>query len=207
MQRCFNKIIFCDIGGVLLSNGWGHESREAAAVQFGFDYTEMNRLHEFIFNVYEIGNITLDEYLDITLFYQPRSFTREAIKDFIFSQSVALPGMLDWLKQWKRKHSDRFRVISINNEGRELNDYRIKKFNLHDCFDAFVSSCQVGLRKPDPGIFRLAMGIAQAKAEDCIYFDDRKLLANAAALLGMEAYHHVDPEETKAILEKLAGES
>ena len=42
------KIIFFDIGGVLLSNGWGHESREKAAIEFGFDYSEMDILHDFI---------------------------------------------------------------------------------------------------------------------------------------------------------------
>ena len=71
------RVVFFDIGGVLLSNGWGHESRQKAAKEFGFDYETMNTLHEFIFNVYEIGKITLDEYLDTTLFYQSRNFTKK----------------------------------------------------------------------------------------------------------------------------------
>jgi putative hydrolase of the HAD superfamily len=203
MEPCFQKAIFFDIGGVLLSNGWGHASRQAAAMKFGFDYKEMNYLHEFIFNVYEIGSITLDEYLDRVLFYQPRSFTKEAFKEFMFAQSVELPHTLRWLIQWKRDNRDRFRIISINNEGRELNDYRIRKFRLHDCFDAFVSSCEVGMIKPDPGIFRLAMGIAQVRPDECLYFDDRAILIDAAAKTGMESYQHKSFEATKAILEQL----
>jgi len=58
------KILFSDIGGVLLSNGWGHESRIAAAEKFDIDYPEMEVLHDFIFNVFEIGKISLDNYLD-----------------------------------------------------------------------------------------------------------------------------------------------
>lgn len=204
MDASFIKIIFFDIGGVLLSNGWGHESRQAAAAKFGFDYDEMNRLHEFIFNVYEIGSITLDEYLDTTIFYRSREFTKEAFIDFMFDQSVQLPNMLEWLVQWKKKNAERFRIISINNEGRELNDYRIKKFSLHECFDAFISSCHVGMRKPDPGIFRLAMGIAQATPQECIYFDDRKILVDAAAKTGIKCYQHKNFESTKAILEELS---
>jgi putative hydrolase of the HAD superfamily len=203
MKPCFTRIIFFDIGGVLLSNGWGHESRQEAARQFGFDYDEMNHLHEFIFNVYEIGSITLDEYLDTTLFYRPRDFSREDFKEFMFAQSVQLPDMLEWLIQWKRKNTDRFRFISINNEGRELNEYRIHKFRLHDFFDAFISSCEVGMRKPDPGIFKLAMGIAQAKPEQCIYFDDRAILVEAAAKTGIESYQHKNLDSTKSILERL----
>ena len=57
------KVVFMDIGGVLLTNGWGHESRQKAAKEFGFDYEEMNILHNFIYNVFEIGSISLDDYL------------------------------------------------------------------------------------------------------------------------------------------------
>src|SRR5919205_3400181 len=130
MNTAFSKIIFFDIGGVLLTNGWGHESREAAAKEFGFDYTEMNRLHEFIFNVYEIGRLTLDEYLNTVVFNQPRNFTKEDFKSFMFAQSVELPNMLQWLIEWKKSHESEYRIISINNEGKELNDYRVKKFRL-----------------------------------------------------------------------------
>src|SRR5438309_1791127 len=102
MTAGFPKIIFCDIGGVLLSNGWGHESREAAAKEFGFAYEEMNRLHDFIFNVYEIGKMSLDEYLNTTVFNRPRDFTKEDFKAFMFAQSVELPDMLPWLIEWKQ---------------------------------------------------------------------------------------------------------
>lgn len=197
------RIIFFDIGGVLLTNGWGHESRQAAAKMFGFDYNEMNEMHDFIFNTYEIGRITLDEYLHTTVFNKPRDFTVEDFKAFMYAQSVELPHMLEWLIQWRQNNRDRFRIISINNEGKELNDYRIKKFRLHQCFDAFISSCVVGMRKPDPGIFKLAMGIAQASPDQCIYFDDRSILVEAAAKTGLKGYKHNGFDSTKEILEAL----
>jgi len=203
MNTSLQKVIFFDIGGVLLSNGWGHESRQAAAQQFDFDYEEMNRLHEFILNVYEIGSITLDDYLDTVLFYRPQRFSKEDMKAFMYAQSVALPGLLPWLINWKKENKGRFRFLSINNEGRELNDYRIRTFGLHEVFDAFISSGEVGMRKPDPGIFRLAMGVAQARPEECIYFDDRLILVEVAARTGIKAYHHTSLENTKAILEGL----
>ena len=121
MNRCFSKTIFFDIGGVLLNNGWGHASRQMAAEKFSYDYQEMERLHQFIFNVYETGGITLDEYLDRVLFYEPRDFTKQAFKDFMFAQSMPLSDMLEWLIQWRREYADRFRFIYINNEGSELN--------------------------------------------------------------------------------------
>lgn len=199
------KILFFDVGGILLSNGWGHESRQKAAEKFGLDYAEVDALHNFIFNVYEIGSITLDEYLDTVIFNHPRDFVREDFKDFMYAQSVELPGMLQWLKEWKKDCG--FRIISINNEGKELNDYRVQKFKLHQSFDAFISSCEVNMRKPDPGIFKLALGIAQAAPNQCVYFDDRIMLVNAAQKLGIRAFHHVSFESTKQILENLKKEN
>lgn len=196
------KILFSDIGGVLLTNGWGHQSRKAAAKKFHLDYEEMSLLHDFIFNVYEIGKIGLDDYLNTVVFTEKRNFSREEFKEFMLEQSQQLPGMLPWLISWKKKHPN-IKIISINNEPLELNEFRIKKFRLHDVFDAFISSCVVGMRKPDPGIFQLALGIAQAKPEECIYFDDRFMLVQAAKKEGIRAYQHTDYESSKRILDSL----
>ena len=194
------KILFSDIGGVLLNNGWGHESRKKAAALFDLDYEGMDILHNFIFNVYEIGRITLDEYLETVVFNKPRNFTKETFIKFMFNESIKLPGLLDWLISW-RKANPGVAIIAINNEGKELNDYRIKKFGLHNCFDAFISSGEVGMRKPDPGIFQLALGVAQANPEDCFYMDDRPMLSAAAAKLGIRSYTHTNFEETKKRIE------
>lgn len=200
-MRAIPKVLFLDIGGVLLSNAWGHESREKAADLFNLDFKETEHLHNFIFNVYEIGKITLDQYMDIVVFNKTRSFSKEAFREFMFAQSIELPGMLAWLVALKAENRN-LRIISINNEGKDLNDYRISKFRLHQCFDAFVSSGEVGMRKPDPGIFQLAMGIAKVEASDCFYFDDRIILAQAAARLGINAYQHTDIETTQLIIKK-----
>lgn len=201
MEQKDLRILFFDIGGILLSNGWGHESRKEASKLFGLDYDEINTLHNFIFNIYEIGSITLDQYLDTVIFHEPRDFTREDFKTFIYAQSEELPDMLAWLKAWKKDCG--FRIMSINNEGKELNDFRVEKFKLHSCFDGFVSSCEVKMRKPDPGIFKLAMGIAQAAPHQCVYFDDRIMFVKTAENLGIRAFQHTSFESTKRILENL----
>lgn len=196
------KILFSDIGGVLLTNGWGHESRMAAAEKFKIDYEQMNILHNFIFNVYEIGKISLNDYLDTVIFNKQRDFSKEEFINFMYDQSQLLPDTLSWFVEWKRKH-EHVKIISLNNEPRELNQYRIQKFNLHDFFDAFVTSCEVGMRKPDPGIYLLGLGIAQARPEECIYFDDRYMLVQAAKKTGIRAFHHTSFENTKKVMESL----
>ncbi|MCK7554308.1 hypothetical protein MKQ70_04495 [Chitinophaga sedimenti] len=54
----------------------------------------------------------------------------------MFSQSEMLPDMLPWLLEWKQSGCG-FRIISINNEGKELNDYRIKN---SDCISVSMRS-------------------------------------------------------------------
>ena len=122
------KTIFFDVGGVLLSNGWGHESRAEASQKFNLNPVEFEVLHQFIFNIYEIGSISLDDYLNTVVFNHSRSFSKEEFKNFMFSQSVELPDFLKWLIEWKRDCG--FSVFALNNEGKELNAYRIEKFQL-----------------------------------------------------------------------------
>src|SRR5690554_2301449 len=192
------KVVFFDIGGVFLTNGWGHESRQKAAEVFGFDYDEMNVLHNFIYNVFEIGSISLDQYLDTVVFHSPRDFTKTEFQDFMFAQSVELPQMLPWVKKWKKRTD--LPIFAFSNEGRELNDYRIEKFNLHEVFDGFFSSCYVGFRKPDPRIFKTALKITSVNPAESIYFDDRPMLVTAAKKLGINAIQHTSFEETTDML-------
>lgn len=196
------KVLFLDIGGVLLTNGWGHKSRQAAAEKFGFDYDTMNYLHEFIFDIYEEGKVSLDDYLDAVLFYEPRPFSKEEFKKFMLQESKELPQLLPWLVEWKSQHPQ-LKVFSINNEPKDLNDYRINNFGLRRLFDGFISSCDVNLRKPDPQIFKLAMAVAAVSPEECIYVDDRDVLTRAGAKCGIQSWQHKTFEATKQFLENL----
>jgi putative hydrolase of the HAD superfamily len=195
------NVLFLDIGGVLLTNGWTHEARQKAATQFGFDYTAMNTYHEMIFDIYEQGSVSLDHYLDTVLFYEPRPFGKEEFIRFMQQQSQELPQTLQWLLEWK-KTVPGLRIFSLNNEPRELHDYRVETFGLKRLYDGFVCSCDVGLRKPDPAIYRLALRMAGVRPEECLYIDDREALVRAGRWAGLPGWQHKTFEETKAFLER-----
>lgn len=195
--------LFCDVGGVLLTNGWDRGARKLAAETFALDHVEMDERHHLTFDAYEEGKLSLDDYLDRTVFYQPRSFERAAFKDFMFSRSEPLPAMLDFLRGLKERHG--IKIVVVNNEGRELNDYRIRTFGLGCFVDAFVSSCFVHFRKPDADIFRIALDIAQAVPEESAYIDDRTLFVEVAATLGIRGVVHQSAEATALALTALGG--
>ena len=201
MNKSDYNVLFLDIGGVLLSNGWGIDSRIKAAKHFGFDFEEMNNRHNLIFNLYESGKISLEEYLETAVFNRPRNFSLVEFRDFMFIQSVELPDFLRWLIDWKKNNG--LKIISIHNEGRELNDLRIKKFELTKCFDAFICSCDTGMCKPNLKLYELALAVAYQPAEACLYFDDTLVHVEAARKIGIQAFHHQSFEETKNILESM----
>jgi putative hydrolase of the HAD superfamily len=179
------RAIFWDVGGVLLSNAWDHTQRAEALKHFQLeeDEEEFHNRHEMVVSSFERGKITLDEYLDRTVFYRSRPFTREAFRDFMFSLSQPFPDVLQFAQSLS--NSDKYFMGTINNESRELNYYRMDKFELRKVFRLFISSCFVGLRKPESGIYRLALEVTQIRAEECCFIDDRALNLECAAKLGM----------------------
>lgn len=196
--------LFLDIGGVLLTNGWGHESRNKAVARFKLDAEEMNERHHLTFDTYEEGKLTLHEYLDRVVFYESRKFSHEDFVTFMYSQSTAYPETIDFFKTLKKRYQ--LRVIAVSNEGRELNDYRIKEYKLNELFDAFVSSCFVHLRKPDKDIFRMASDISQTVPGHSLYIDDRSMFVEVAQTFGMNGLHYKGLEDAKVKLKALGFE-
>ncbi len=65
-------------------------------------------------------------------------------------------------------------------------------------FDIAVVSGQVGLRKPDPAIYELALERIGVRAEDCAFVDDLHRNVEVARGLGMYGVHHVGDDLTTA---------
>jgi putative hydrolase of the HAD superfamily len=191
--------LFLDIGGVLLTDGWDHAARQRAAKTFHLDWNEMELRHQLNFATYEEGKLTLEEYLNRTVFYEQRSFNSDQFREFMFSQSKPYPEMIDLIARLKIRHGLKIAVVS--NEARELNAFRIQKFELGAFVDFFVSSCLVHLRKPDADIFRLALDLAQTPAEQVVYIENTQLFVQVAEELGIRSIHHKDFSTTR---EKLA---
>jgi len=196
--------IFWDIGGVLLTNGWDTPTRHAAAAKFGLEVDELDARHAKAFPVYERGQISLDDYLTQSVFYQSRPFTRDAFKNFMYSCSSELSdsrALADRLSSLKK-----VLMAAINNEGRELNDFRIQKFDLRRTLSLFFSSCYVGLRKPDTAIYRLALDVAQRTGGESIFIDDRRENTDGARKAGMNAIQFQSVNQLKSDLQKVGVE-
>ncbi|MHB1685880.1 MAG: HAD-IA family hydrolase [Ignavibacteriaceae bacterium] len=193
--------LFLDVGGVLLTNSWDRKARYLAVEKFNLDLEEVNERHHLTFDTYEAGKLNLNEYLERVVFYEKRNFTKEDFENFMFTQSKALPKMIDFIKSLKKNFN--LKVTAVSNEGRELTEYRIKQFNLNEIFDSFVASSFVHFRKPDVDIYKIALDVSQVKPEQVAYLDDRLMFVQVARALGINGIHHKSFRSTKEQLSKL----
>ena len=173
----------------------------AALEHFRLDEEEFHARHEMVVSSFERGKITLDEYLASTIFYRNRPFTRDQFRDYMYSLSQPMPDVLAFASALA--DAGKYFMSTINNESRELNLYRIEKFGLRGMFRLFVSSCFVGLRKPESGIYRLAIETTQINPQDCCFIDDRALNLECAAALGMRTIQMQTLDQLRQELEKL----
>jgi len=194
--------VFFDVGGVLGTNGWDQHQRAAAAAAFGLDAAELHQRHEEAVTVWETGGMSLDQYLEHTVFYRARPFSREDFRAFMLSQSVAFPETIAVARDVAR--TGRYRMMTINNESAELNAHRLQVFGLRDIFDAFFTSCWVGVLKPSRQIYERALGMSQAEPSAAVFIDDREHNLETARGLGMHTILYQDASRLRRDLAALA---
>lgn len=186
---------------MLLTNGWGRIARQQAAQEFHLDYDDVEERHHLTYDTYEEGKLSLDDYLQRVVFCEPRSFSVQEFKDFMLSRSQPIPEMITLIRSLKNKYH--LKTLAVSNEGREVNDYRIRTFGLGTLIDTFVSSCFVHYRKPDPDIYRIALDISLSSPVEVAYIDDRPLFVEVAASLGIHGIQHLNVPTTRLKLEQL----
>ena len=197
----FDVILF-DVGGVLLTNGWDHCERADVLAKFGLDKAAFEARHAKANDAWERDLLTAREYLDATVFYEPRNFTPDDFLQALFEQSVPLQdGALGILQELAA--SGKWMLGSLNNEAREPNDYRFQRYGLREYFDVAFSSCYVGLRKPEAAIYRRAVDVLGRPAERILFIDDRRENAAGAAAVGMKTIHFSGADTLRRDLQTL----
>jgi putative hydrolase of the HAD superfamily len=191
-------LLLWDVGGVLLSNGWDHASRAAAVEKFGLDGPEFERRHAEVEVAFERGALDWDGYLAKTVFYQPRAFSPGEFRAFVESRSAANPENLTLVRGLRARGE--WTMATLNNESRELNDYRVRVFGLRDLFDVFFSSGSTGRRKPEPDAYRFALELTQRAPDEAIFIDDRPENVATAANLGLGTVLARSPDQIRSDL-------
>lgn len=189
--------LFFDIGGVLLTNGWDRDARRITTDEFGLDWDEFRDRHDFVVHDFEIGRLTLEGYVERTVFYRERDFSREDFVAAMKSHSVAIEGSLELLDELAAAG---LFLATLNNESRDLNEHRIESFGLRDRFQVFLSSCYLGFKKPEPEIYRLAFQLTQRKPAETLFIDDRQLNLECALDEGLNGIRFESADQLRGEL-------
>jgi putative hydrolase of the HAD superfamily len=195
------SVLLWDLGGVLLSNGWDRAGRLAAAERFHLDPDELERRHERVAEAFETGRLDLDQYLATTVFDLPRPFSSAEVRAFIWARSSPCDPAIACARSLRQ--GGQYVMVALNNESRELNEYRITAFHLREVFHAFLSSCYTGRLKPKPEAYQYALQVTQHESDEALLLDDRRENVEAAARLGFRTLWVRDPSQ---IREGLASE-
>ncbi|MDH3730757.1 MAG: HAD-IA family hydrolase, partial [Acidimicrobiia bacterium] len=138
-------------------------------------------------------------YLDAAVFHTERAFSKDDFIGFMKEQSQPIPGSLELLTELASRRGPT--LATLNNESRELNEYRIERFGLRDSFSLFLSSCYLGVKKPDDAIYRTAVDITQHRIDESVFIDDRPLNLECSRLLGISSVLFESPEQLRGEME------
>jgi HAD superfamily hydrolase (TIGR01509 family) len=102
---------------------------------------------------------------------------------------------------------DRYKVALLTNASPGQDERILEQFGIdvHAEFDAYVNSAYVGLRKPDPAIFRLTLDQLDVAPQQAVLLDDMLRNVDSARELGIHAVQFVDPDASLAELGALLG--
>ena len=190
--------LFFDIGGVILTNAWDTAARNRAAEAFGLDNVEFQTRHGMVKTAFETGRLSLDGYVKKTVFHRSRTFSPDDFKTFMYSQSKPLTEALTWVRELAA--SGKYRLYSLNNESRELHEYRVRTYKLDTVFRGFCTSCYLRDVKPDEDIYLNALGIASCGQREAVFIDDRSVNTEAAQALGLNAIKYSNLDQLRQAL-------
>lgn len=193
-------LLLFDLGGVILTNGWDRHSRARAVERFALDPEEFAERHDLISPALETGRMTMPAYLECAVFHRERGFSREEFLQFMYDQSHIYPETLPLLEELAARPD--LTLATLNNESRELGEYRIRRFGLTRYFRLFLTSGYLGVMKPDERIYRLALELTQQPPDRALFIDDRRLNVEAAERAGLPAVVYTGVEELRRELRR-----
>jgi putative hydrolase of the HAD superfamily len=106
------------------------------------------------------------------------------LEDEYLQRFELTPGLPDFLKKAKSRGVE---IWCLSNDLAEWSQKLRTRFGLEKYFRGFIISGDVGLRKPDPMIFRLLLERSGVPARQLLFVDDNPLNIVAAAELGIDS--------------------
>jgi putative hydrolase of the HAD superfamily len=139
---------------------------------------------------------------------QPEDFFREVKKilhaDIEYREFLPIWNEIFFLSDKNRQVYDlakflrkKYRLALLTNINILHFEYLKDEFGVFDAFDNILASCELGLTKPDPLIYKKTIDILDVSPDEAVYFDDRPELIESAAGLGIRSFLFHSVEQLK----------
>lgn len=195
------KAIIFDLGGVLLRTA-DYAPREKLAARMGMNRHE---LEEFIFggesgDRAQRGEISIQEHwenLRRQINCSPAEFG--ALLDEFFAEDELDSPLIDYVRILHQS----YKTALLSNAWDDLRQVIAEKWHFEDAFDTIIISAEVGLAKPDPRIFQLALTRLGVEAGQAIFVDDMQRNVVGAKSVGLQAIQFQTSQQMQLDLEQL----
>jgi epoxide hydrolase-like predicted phosphatase len=185
------KAVFFDLGGVIVRTEF-QAPRQQLAEKLGMDYDDLNKI---VFDSDSgaratIGEISADDHWKSVVKRLKRPISEmETIRRDFFAGDIVDRMLVDYIRSLR----GRYKTGLISNAWSDLREF-ITREKFDDAFDHMVISSEVGVAKPEPKIFQIALehfGVAPGEA---VFLDDFQVNIEGCEKIGMKGIHFKDPE-------------
>ncbi len=186
----YNNLIF-DLGGVVVN----YSPKDYLADTFFYERVE-KRLYNLVFaseewKLLDLGELTFKQANDIFMKRAEEenlAFEMRALLDDWTDMLSTKQATVNLMRLFKKQGYRLYYLSNISHDVLAM----LKKRSFWSMFDGGIASCEVGLAKPDPDIYRLLLQSYKLDASECIFADDRKENALAAFEVGITGIQFFD---------------
>lgn len=110
----------------------------------------------------------------------------------------SIPGTIKIVKKLKKK----YKVYALSNVDKGTVAYMKKQYKIYNLFHGVALSCDVGMVKPEPGIYKFVLKKFNLKHNECIFIDNRPKNIRGAARAGIKSILFTSPEKLEKELRR-----
>jgi putative hydrolase of the HAD superfamily len=194
------RAVFFDLGGVIVRTEY-QTPRQKLAERLGMEYDDLSRI---VFDSdtglqASIGTITSEQHWESVMKRLKRSAEEmTAIREEFFAGDIVDRQLLEFLRSLRGK----IQTGLISNAWSDLRDY-LRREKMIDAFDHIIISAEVGVAKPDPKIFQIALEKAGVSPSEAVFVDDFYVNIEGCEKVGMQGIHFKDAPSTLQQLKQL----
>lgn len=195
------RAVIFDFGGVI-ARTTDFTSRDGLADRLGMTRLELEKLvflGESGFNAQQ-GVISVDQHwtnLQKRLKLSPEGIVAFQ-KEFWGGDSIDM-DLVDYIRSLKK----RYRTGLLSNAFSDLRVRLVERWKIADAFDEILISSEIGVTKPDPRIYHIALERVGVVPDEAVFVDDFLHNVEGARSVGMHAIQFRNPDQIRVELEQL----